>query len=329
MRAGIAASAVVGLMLSLSSCGPFSSTPKPSASASTTTAKTLTVVASVNQWGSLAQEIGGSDVSVTSILNSTSVDAHNFEPTASDVARLRTANVIVANGAGYDSWALKTHAADSLSVSAAETVGAMTGDNPHLWFSKDARKSVATELAEVFTKARPEKKKDFHSRLLAWEKSEDSLERSLSAFAKRYPKSTYAATEAVAYYLMSDMGFKDLTPEQYAQSMTSGGEPSASDLQTFQKLIEQRGIDLLVNNTQEATDSAATLTGAAGRSEIPVISVSEQMPAGATTLDGWIQSLVTTISTTVQKRRQDKSAADSTASPSATASNSSQRSSGK
>ena len=40
----------------------------------------INVVASINQWGSLAAELGGDDVTVTSIMNSTNVDAHDFEP---------------------------------------------------------------------------------------------------------------------------------------------------------------------------------------------------------------------------------------------------------
>ena len=68
----------------------------------------INVVASLNQWGSLAAELGGDDVEVTSIVNSTNVDAHDFEPKTSDVAKLSKAQIIVANGAGYDSWATKS-----------------------------------------------------------------------------------------------------------------------------------------------------------------------------------------------------------------------------
>ena len=68
----------------------------------------INVVVSLNQWGSLAAELGGDDVEVTSIVNSTNVDAHDFEPKTSDVAKLSKAQIIVANGAGYDSWATKS-----------------------------------------------------------------------------------------------------------------------------------------------------------------------------------------------------------------------------
>ena len=49
---------------------------------------TFTVVASVNQWGALAQELGGKCAQVTSLINSTSVEPHDYEPTPADLAKL-------------------------------------------------------------------------------------------------------------------------------------------------------------------------------------------------------------------------------------------------
>ena len=107
----------------------------------------IEVVASVNQWGSLAEQIGGVHVKVTSILSSTDVDAHDFEPKTDDIGKLQQAQVAVSNGAGYDAWAVKNLSKDTVSVSAAQMVGAIEGDNPHLWFSSDARNAMAKELA--------------------------------------------------------------------------------------------------------------------------------------------------------------------------------------
>ena len=129
----------------------------------------INVVASLNQWGSLAAELGGDDVEVTSIVNSTNVDAHDFEPKTSDVAKLSKAQIIVANGAGYDSWATKSMTKTTNIVSAASVMGAVEGDNPHLWFSKDARSSMATAITDAYIKELPSKKKAFQKRLKAWQ----------------------------------------------------------------------------------------------------------------------------------------------------------------
>ncbi|WP_404801819.1 metal ABC transporter solute-binding protein, Zn/Mn family [Bifidobacterium eulemuris] len=263
----------------------------------------IQVVASVNQWGALAAQIGGDDVQVTSILSSTAVDAHDFEPQTADMTSLSTADVVVANGAGYDSWAAKNLGKSTTLVSAAQMVGAMEGDNPHLWFSRDARIAMAEELANEFSKQRPEQKDEFAARLKEFKAQEQELDDWMSDWMSSYTsgsaKPTYAATEAVAYYLMSDLGFEDLTPEGYAQAAAAEGEVAAADLQDFQELIESRGIDLLINNTQSASDATNMLTGTAGRSEVPVVDISEQMPEDAETLTDWIFSLVKQIASAV------------------------------
>ncbi|WEV68768.1 zinc ABC transporter substrate-binding protein [Bifidobacterium sp. ESL0775] len=255
----------------------------------------INVVASINQWGTLAKEIGGPDVKVTSIVNTVSVDAHDFEPQTADMAKLQTAEIVVVNGAGYDSWASKSIVKGATSVSAASAVGASTGDNPHLWFSKDARRATATELEDVFAKARPAKAKQFEARLKIWKASETKLEDSMKTFAQKHKDATYGATEPVAYYLMDDLGFDDKTPKGYTQAVSSEGEPAPSDLQKFQHLISGRDVNLLINNTQEANNTTNLLTGTAGRTEVPVVDVSEQMPQNQTTLTGWITALMKSI----------------------------------
>ena len=112
-----------------------------------------------------------------------------------------------------------------------------------------------------------------------------TLETWVNDFTKTHTNLTYAATEPVAYYLMADVGFKDATPKGYTQSTASGGEPAPADLQAFQTLIEDKGADVLINNTQEASDATNMITGTAGKSDVPVVDVSEQMPADATTLN--------------------------------------------
>ncbi|WEV73035.1 zinc ABC transporter substrate-binding protein [Bifidobacterium sp. ESL0790] len=256
----------------------------------------ITVVASINQWGSLAQEIGGKDVNVTSIVNTVSVDAHDFEPKTSDIAHIQKAQVVVTNGAGYDSWASKSIVKGATSVSAADAVGAGKTDNAHLWFSKDARRAMAAELADAFAKARPAKAKTFQARFKTWQGKEKKLDETMKDFADKHKDASYGATEAVVYYLMDDMGFTDKTPKGYAQAVNSEGEPAPADLQSFQRLIGKRGIDVLVNNTQESNETTKLLTDAARQSKVPIVDVTEQMPSDQKNLTEWVGSLVEKLS---------------------------------
>lgn len=312
IRRAMAVVAALSMTLAAGACGADESS---SSDPTTSSTGPLTVVASVSQWGSLARQIGGDDVTVTSILSSSDVDAHSFEPTTSDVARIRKAGILIVNGAGYDSWATKNVSSSTTTVSAAETVGAMDGDNPHLWFSKEARNGMAKEMAETFSRALPSRKKAFAARLRSWQSKEKTLETTMATFRSQHDDPVYGATEAVAYYLMSDLGFTDATPKGYAEAVAAEDEPSASDLQTFQGLIEKRTIDVLIDNTQETSDSGSLLLGTAGRSDVPVVDVTEQIPSDFQGLVSWISSLVTSISQAL-----DSSSSTDSTSPSASSS---------
>ena len=294
-KTGMATLLASALLLATAACGNGAqnqSTPSTDTSQKT---GVITVAASINQWGSLASEIGGDDVEVTSILTSTNVDAHDFEPKTSDLTALSKAEIVVANGAGYDTWATKSRGSESTLVSAAQIVGASDGDNPHLWFSKDARTGMAKELANTFSKARPELKKSFTERLKDWQEREKKLDLAMSNFADTHSDATYAATESVAYYLMSDMGLKDVTPTGYAQASANGGEVAPADLQEFQKLIEEKKASVVINNSQESSDATNMITGTAGKSDVPVVDVSEQMPEQYKTLLDWVSALMNNV----------------------------------
>ena len=105
----LAAGITLCTVLGTASCFGASSEPDQPTAPDTPKEQTtpINVVASVNQWGALAEQIGGVHVKVTSILSSTTEDAHTFEPKTTAVDTLQKAQVVVSNGAGYDSWATK------------------------------------------------------------------------------------------------------------------------------------------------------------------------------------------------------------------------------
>ncbi|MEE1295330.1 MAG: zinc ABC transporter substrate-binding protein [Bifidobacterium sp.] len=292
----------------------------PSASASASVAGPIDVVATLNQWGSLAEQIGGDHVKVTSILGSGAADPHDFEPTAKDVKELQDATVVLSNGAGYDEWATKNLPQDVTSISVGQIVGAMDGDNPHLWFSRDARFAAAEDLAQTFSRLDPAHKQEFSDNLATWKKEEQALEGRIHEFGEDHPNLTYAATEDVAYYLMSDLGFKDTTPSGYRQAMSNGSEPSPADLKAFTKLLDEGTPDILVNNPQESNETTKSLVAAAGQGSVPVEDITEEMPKDCTDLTDWIDQLFTQISGKVAKDTASASPSETSSSVSANAS---------
>ena len=194
-------------------------------------------------------------------------------------------------------------------------VGAVEGDNPHLWFSSDARNAMAKELADTYSRIMPKQKKYFTNKLKAWNRRETVIERSMKEFSDTHRNVSYAATEPVAYYLLSDMGLSDKTPESYTQSISEGSQPSSKELQDFQKILEGHQVDMLINNVQKADDATNILTGTAHKSDVPVIDVTEQMPADSKSLISWIAQLIKQMNEAVPSK-DDATSSDSDASPS-------------
>src|SRR5690348_6270314 len=89
------------LLVFLAACGATSQT---SAAPGSSGGQTIEVVAAENFWGSIASQVGGSHVHVTSIIIDPNADPHAYEPTVADTRTVADAQYVIYNGAGYDPW---------------------------------------------------------------------------------------------------------------------------------------------------------------------------------------------------------------------------------
>lgn len=284
-RIAIAALASVGMLASVAACGSGQSTSEKNG--------TIEVAASVNQWGTVAKALGGDNVNVTSIINSTNVDAHDYEPTTSDIAKLQKAQVIIVNGAGYDAWAVKAaQTANAIIVNAAEIGGVNDGENPHVWFSADVRKAVAQAITEAYEQADAAKKNDFDKMNDRWTAEENNVESKIAEVKQKTDGLAYAATESVASYLAEDMGLADATPSGYARATANESEPTPTDIKQFTDALKAGEIKLLVVNTQEESELTGKITDAAKSVEVPMVEPTEQMPEQYDSLTAWMEGLV-------------------------------------
>lgn len=278
---------------------------------------TFTVVASVNQWGSLAQQLGGSCAKVTSLINSTSADPHDYEATASDLAKLAKADIVVINGAGYDGWAEKAqldkkrqaivnvgdlmgittteehdHAHEDESSSGEEGHHHHHGaTNPHLWFSPEA----VLKAAEAINSAYVDKAGASSATATTAQRHFNEWNGDYADFVTLVNKArsanvqrNYVATESIISYLLEYVGAVDKTPETYTNAMNSGTEPSAADFKNATSIVSSNDVDLLIVNPQEMNGFAKKLKEAAQSSHKTIISVTEQLPENQQTLLGWL-----------------------------------------
>ena len=302
IKRAIAMAAATAAMLSIAACGQTTANSQPNQTTSDSAdSGKISVVASINQWGSVAKDLGGDYVDVTNIMTNTNVEAHDYEPTSQDVAQFSKADVAVVNGADYDPWASKAAKSTKATlVNAAETNGIKEGDNPHVWFSSKVRNATADAITDAYVKAQPANKAKFEDLNKAWHEKSDELESKIKDASTKLSGLPYAATESVAWYLADDLGMKDATPSGYAKASANESEPSPADLKEYTDKLASGSIKLLVFNTQEADSTTNQITDAAKKANVPIVELTEQMPKEYDNLLDWMSALVDSFSNAVK-----------------------------
>jgi zinc/manganese transport system substrate-binding protein len=194
-------------------------------------AEPLAIVAAENFYGDVADQIGGQNVTVTSILTNPDQDPHLFEASASTARNLATARVVIFNGADYDPWMSKLLSASRASgrtiIEVAKLVGRKAGDNPHLWYDPKIMPAFATALAATLAKLDPEHAPDYETRRGRFEASLKPLNDKIAALSQQYAGTAVTATEPVFGYMADAIKLK-VRNQRFQLAIMNNTEPSAS-----------------------------------------------------------------------------------------------------
>ena len=254
----------------------------------------IRVVAAENFWGNIAAQIGGRDVQVTSLITNPNADPHLFETDAHDAGLLAEAKLVIENGAGYDNWMGSLLGADGSHprlVNAAAVLHVSGSDpNPHLWYDVPRVPEVAAAIADALTKAVPTDALTIRRRLSAFDASLRPLDATLATIKKDFHNVPVAYTERVPGYLLADADLDVKTPPGFARAVEDGSDPGAADTVAMRQLLTNHDVNVLLYNVQTVTPVTSQMRVLARQHGIPVVGVSETMPAGATTFQQWQES---------------------------------------
>ncbi len=257
------------------------------------------VVAAENFWGNITAQIGGRDVAVTSLITNPNADPHLFETDARDAADLARAQVVVENGAGYDTWMRSLLGADAghRTVVTAATVLHVTGSdpNPHLWYDIPKVPAVAAAIAAALTKAAPADAATFKANLATFDASLAPLNATLATIKTHFHGVGVAYTERVPGYALAVAGLVVRTPPGFARAIEDGVDPGPADTVAMQQLFTDHDVNVLLYNSQTVTPVTTQIRALARQHGIPVVGVSETMPAGVTTYQQWQQRQLTAL----------------------------------
>lgn len=292
---GVAAAVALVAPVGLSGCSSndTSDTTAPSTSAAAAGGCPTTpvnVVVSVDQWGDIVSELGGDCAKVATVLASSSVDPHDYEPSPADAATFANAQLVVLNGADYDPWASKfaaTSAPNAPVVDAGKVTTTAEGTNPHLWYSPAAVNAVSDAVTAELSKLAPDAKNYFAEQRSAFTTSMEPYDKLLADIKAGASGKTYAATESVFDYTAEDVGLVNKTPQGYQTASANESDPSPADLEAFRRALADRQIDVLVYNTQTEGSVPEQIRSAAEAAGVPVVDVTETVPPGTTSFEAW------------------------------------------
>jgi len=109
----------------------------------------------------------------------------------------------------------------------------------------------------------------------------------INQIASQYGGTPVGATESIFVDMGYTTGLNVVSPPEFMQAIAEGNEPSARDIATFQDQLQNHRIKVLVYNTQTVTSLTEQLKALAQQNDIPLVGVSETMPVGAATFQGW------------------------------------------
>jgi zinc/manganese transport system substrate-binding protein len=226
---------------------------------------------------------------VTTILQDPDADPHEFEPTADDVRAFSGALLVIENGLGYDDFADKIIATMSTKpqvVRAGDVLGLGVGANPHVWYSAGYIDQIKAAILAALKRVSPDASAYFDNQAGALEQAFGTYRQLIAQVAGQYGGTPVGATESIFVGMSYSTGLNLITPPGFL-NVAEDAEPAARDIAAFQDQIRGRQIKVLIYNVQTVTPTTEQLKQLAIQNDIPIVGVSETLPEGFQTFQGW------------------------------------------
>jgi zinc/manganese transport system substrate-binding protein len=273
---------LVAALLTLAGCGSGASGARSH----------FQVVAAENFWGSIAQQLAGSKVAVTSIIVNPNTDPHDYQASASDARTMAGAKLAIVNGIGYDPWASKLLAANPVSgrtvLDVGDLLGLQDGDNPHQWYDPSSVRRVIDAIVADYDRLDPGDKAYFAAQKQHFEtvslKTYDELRAQIRT---RFAGVAVGYSESIFQPLGRDLHLKLLTPYSFAKAVAEGTDISARDKETVDSQAQKHLIKVWVYNSQNATPDIQRINAICKQRHIPVATVTETLSPANLNFEQW------------------------------------------
>jgi len=283
------------LLFLLAACGSSTTTGSGTPASGTSTSsggKTIEVVAAENFWGSIATQVGGSHVHVTSVIVDPNADPHSYEPTTANARTIADAGYVIYNGAGYDPWMDKLLQSNPASgrkeLNVGDFNGKHEGDNPHMWYNPDYVTAVTNKIRDDLKGLDAGDASAFDQSAQAFLTTGlKQYHDTIAAIKAKYSGTPVGATESIFSYLAPALGVDLITPYSYLKAVSEGQDISASDEATVEQQVTQKKIKVLIYNSQNTPNNIQALINKAKAANIPVATITETLTPATASYQEW------------------------------------------
>jgi len=259
-------------------CSP-GATGAPDASPGTATASpsadAVPVVATSTVLADLVRSVGGARVAVSSLVPKGG-EVHTYDPSPSDLARLRDARLVVMNGLGLDDWLVEQVAAsgsqaqvvelgrdlDGVTYLGADEVEDDAGVNPHLWLDVAHARRYVMRIAEALAATDPAGAAMHEAGRAAYDGRLAELDDWIRAEVAEVPEANRRIVsfhEAYPYYAAA-YGLEIVGVIVEAP----GQDPSAGEIAELVEAIRASGVRAVFTEAQFSPELAEAVAGEAG-----------------------------------------------------------------
>jgi zinc/manganese transport system substrate-binding protein len=255
--------------------------------------KKINVVSAENFYGSVASQIGGKYVNVTSILDNPNGDPHLFSTSPKISIAITNAQIIIFNGVSYDTWMSNLINSQPNNkklaiINVGRLMGVKDGANPHIWYQPNTFPTFAKTMTEKLIQIEnsPEATAYFNKNLKRFLNDNLAVQKKITELKQKYQGVPVTATEPVFGYMADAIGLK-MEGLDFQWKIMNDAEPTPQMLGQYENDITSHKVKVLFYNDQVTDPTTHNILNLAKKSDIPIIGVSETMPTHDT-VNEWI-----------------------------------------
>jgi len=222
-------------------------------------AEKLRVVTSFSILADMTRNIAGEQIELRNLVGADG-DAHLYEPTPADAKALLEADVIIANGLGFEPWLerlLASSGAAGTRIDASQGVLPLLIEehghdvaDPHAWQSLANAEIYVQNIAKALTQADPEHAAEYAARRDAYLGQIHALLKQAKAELGQLPpnKRKIITSHDAFGYLGQAYGLRFLAP----QGLSTADEPAASEVAELIRQMRSEGVQaVFVENIRD------------------------------------------------------------------------------